>query len=154
MKTHKDSCTAADCIEADHYRHTPTPMKSEFTCSDTDDLSGICELCGNGLDQHDRDFKCSEVKRTPTPWSLLPARTLVNIKGPRGEQIGQLEINSPNARFIVRAVNSHDELLAAAKEMFAVLMKKPGSKLWPDEEELNRSVIGWNRRISKAEARS
>jgi hypothetical protein len=55
-------------------------------------------------------------EHTPTPWTLLPARTLVNLKGPNGEQVGQLPINSADAAFIVRAVNSHEALLSACKQ--------------------------------------
>lgn len=54
-------------------------------------------------------------KPTPGPWSLLPARTLVNVKGPHGEQICQLPIGDPNAPLIAAA----PDLLAELKNMIA-----------------------------------
>ena len=34
-----------------------------FTCSSTEDLSGICELCGCGIGCHDLDYKCLHDKK-------------------------------------------------------------------------------------------
>lgn len=66
--------------------------------------------------------KAIEGKHTPTPWSLLPARTLINIKGPSSEQIGQIPTSDEaNAAFIVKAVNCHEELLEACKEALSAL---------------------------------
>lgn len=48
-------------------------------------------------------MKNSNSKHTPGPWRLLPARTLTNIKGQNGEQIGQLDVNSPDAALIAAA---------------------------------------------------
>ena len=46
------------------------------------------------------------MKHTPGPLSLLPSRTLVNIKGPRGEQICQMPINDPNAQHMIDCWNA------------------------------------------------
>jgi|DEB0MinimDraft_3_1074331.scaffolds.fasta_scaffold04028_3 hypothetical protein len=50
---------------------------------------------------------------TPGPWSLLTARTLVNVKGAKGEQICQVPKNSADARLIAAA----PELLEAAEKL-------------------------------------
>lgn len=71
----------------------------------------------------------TQAKHTPTPWYLLPARTLVNIKGPGGWQIGQIPMDEKaNAAFIVRAVNSHEELLEACKRFLESSPCKNGCK--------------------------
>lgn len=53
-------------------------------------------------------------KHTPGPWSLSPARTLVNIKGPSGEQVCQLPLNQMGDADLI--VAAHD-LLEALKEI-------------------------------------
>jgi hypothetical protein len=52
-------------------------------------------------------------KHTPGPWYLLPSRTLTNVKGFQGEQICQLNINSPDAALIAAA----PEMLEALETM-------------------------------------
>lgn len=59
-------------------------------------------------------------KATSRPWNLLPARSLVNVKGPNGEQICQLKMDntkSADALLIVRAVNNHDKLVEALEAL-------------------------------------
>lgn len=67
-------------------------------------------------------------------WTLLPARTLTNVKGPDGEQICQLDIKSP-----------HAPLIAAAPEMLAILkqVERTFGDRFPDVIEV----------IAKAEGR-
>lgn len=60
---------------------------------------------------------------TPTPWKLLPPD---QIRGPRQEFVAdcqcfvkagwRAEFDSANAEFIVRAVNNHEDLLAALEK--------------------------------------
>lgn len=53
---------------------------------------------------------------TPTPWQLVQARTLLNLKGPNGEQICQIPIEHfADACTLLRAVNCHEPLLAALR---------------------------------------
>lgn len=35
-------------------------MKRVFTCPETEDLTGVCSLCGNGIDRHNSDFECEQ----------------------------------------------------------------------------------------------
>ena len=59
----------------------------------------------------------SEAKHTPGPWSALKSRTLINIKGPNGEQITQVSAkNAADAHLIAAA----PELLEALREFCAV----------------------------------
>jgi hypothetical protein len=59
-----------------------------------------------------------KTQHTETPWHLLPSRTLINIKGPKGEQVCQIpKRDAANADLIVSAVNNHAELLAKCKGM-------------------------------------
>ena len=52
--------------------------------------------------------------RTPGPWSLLPARTLINVKGPEGEQVTQIpKEEEANARLIAAA----PDLIGLAKHI-------------------------------------
>ncbi len=54
-------------------------------------------------------------QHTPTPWSIIEGRQLTNIKGPNGQQVGQLDMRENgkvDAAFIVKAVNCHEELVA------------------------------------------
>lgn len=53
----------------------------------------------------------TNAKHTPGPWHKLPARTLINIKGPKGEQICQIPIRDK--------ANAH--LIAAAPELLEAL---------------------------------
>lgn len=58
---------------------------------------------------------------TPTPWHHTGKATL---RGADGDYIATLENNgrrAGNAAFIVRAVNAHDELVAALKEAIGEL---------------------------------
>ncbi len=57
---------------------------------------------------------------TPTPWETDWSG---QIRQAGGEElfIADFGPNEPNAAFIVRAVNSHEELLAAARKAFDVL---------------------------------
>lgn len=63
---------------------------------------------------------------TPGPLSLLPSRTLVNVKGPKGEQICQLSINDPNAEHLVACWNAIENIggnPVAAPDMLKALEK-------------------------------
>ena len=63
------------------------------------------------------------MKHTETPYKLLTARTLINIKGVNGEQICQIPLkDKERAEFIVAACNSRDDLLAACKKTEWVAM--------------------------------
>ncbi len=57
------------------------------------------------------------MKHTKGPWHLLPARTLVNVKGPRGEQLCQLEL----AKSQGKPIPPDAYLIAAAPEMLEAL---------------------------------
>ncbi len=78
-------------------------------------------------------------RHTPTPWALsygyaVPGGMRIYVAGPEPKQIG-IKLMSPyiegawdgdpeaeaNARHIVKVVNCHDELLAAANEAFDFL---------------------------------
>ncbi len=65
------------------------------------------------------------IELTPGPWSLLPARTLVNVKGPRGEQICQLRKEAEaNAKLIAAAPEvaaECDRLKALVTELVGVM---------------------------------
>jgi hypothetical protein len=65
----------------------------------------------------------SETKHTALPWTYSPYRA--SIKASDGSLVGLfhdghgLAVNPDDAELIVRAVNSHDELVEALKEMLA-----------------------------------
>jgi hypothetical protein len=86
--------------------------------------------------KHVCKFYTPEAKHTPTPWKLDQDDRFVN--GPKGQAIfgalgdGSDETHTANAEFIVRAVNSHEALLEAAKEMLeehSKLLKMAGASL-------------------------
>lgn len=58
-------------------------------------------------------------RRTPGPWSLASYNldTLSVVAGERSicDIVGDMPVDLENARFIVRACNAHDELVAALK---------------------------------------
>lgn len=118
-------------------KHTPT----EFTCSTTEDLSGICEKCGNGLDMHDGDYKCLvQQKHTPTPWrhgdSPGDVCEIVGIETGKpyssiiAETCGYKGQREANAAFIVRAVNSYHtrDMFLRAVSRLACLDQRNGDK--------------------------
>ncbi len=109
-----------------------------------------------------------QVRHTLTPWESRPndehrweedfrdACVVYNVKGEtgvaiigaRGGPIQTPEINSANAAFILRAANSHDDLLAACKRALCVL-KAQGESVRPG------NVLGaLDAAISKAEGRA
>lgn len=56
-------------------------------------------------------------EHTPTPWKTVKARTYVHIQDERGNCVASCAYEQAvtNAAFIVRAVNSHEELLRLLK---------------------------------------
>ncbi|GEM_PF-3404207 len=72
-----------------------------------------------------------KVNHTPTPWAYSPninvhaandreiARTIVNCPDSPFYEAKWLEEAACNAEFIVRAVNSHEELLAACEDLLS-----------------------------------
>ena len=61
---------------------------------------------------------------TITPWRILSARTLINIKGPNGEQICQLPMrDEANAIFVVCACNAHDDLVRELSKASTIINK-------------------------------
>lgn len=68
---------------------------------------------------------------TPTPWYVQPfARGMPEIRAANGAEIAEIfpfnfDADDPqtmaNARYIVRACNAHDELVAALESAMAVL---------------------------------
>jgi hypothetical protein len=72
----------------------------------------------------------TNAQHTPTPWrndglAVSDASTQSRITGPDGTQVataygwGDKGLSHANAAYIVRAVNAHDELLAALKHFMA-----------------------------------
>ena len=46
-------------------RTMPKPLKERvFTCKETEDLAGVCELCGYGIDRHGSDYECLETSES------------------------------------------------------------------------------------------
>lgn len=68
----------------------------------------------------------NQTTHTPTPWLMSEApdeRGQYHINQPETAHIGQVASvwGEGNAKFIVRAANSHEEFLAAAKEAVDLL---------------------------------
>lgn len=107
-------------------------------------------------------------KHTPGPWVLRPARTLVNVKGPRGEQICQLDWpvisqgvrDNPDARLIAAAPELKDQLVTtrAALGLLAmafcqVARSSDDKKAVEWAREVCATVDRLLERIAKAEGR-
>lgn len=104
-------------------------------------------------------MKTKETTHTPTPWhrNVSPAHKYPIYADKNGNPEGRDWIHiaavlpgNPNEEadldFIVRAVNSHEELLAAAKN--AVSYIEGDKKQWPDEIDLQL-----RKAIAKAEGK-
>lgn len=72
----------------------------------------------------------NEIQHTPTPWKIeIEEEGYISIIGSRVNQVWGNQValtpmkkeDKSNAEFIVRAVNSHEELLAAAKWALATM---------------------------------
>jgi len=62
----------------------------------------------------------TEVRRTPTPWSVDDSRPMIYVMGTDGETIASFDrrsVEEANAAFIVRAVNAHEKLLIALQHL-------------------------------------
>lgn len=68
-----------------------------------------------------------EVKHTPTPW---------NKEGRTPEEVAYFA--GPNKDYVLRAVNSHEALLEAAKRV--VRMHKQGFLTTPDVNDLDKAI--------------
>jgi hypothetical protein len=62
----------------------------------------------------------SESKHTPLPWRQGQVGVAIEIEGARGETVG-VTLEAVDAALIVRAVNAHADLLAAAEAVLASL---------------------------------
>lgn len=92
-----------------------------------------------------------EMKHTPTPWRMeIEDEGFISIFGSRlnqtcGDQVAltpmKKDEDKANAEFILRAVNSHEALLAAAKHMRDTL------------EHQGMTRILWNEAIAQAEGK-
>ena len=91
---------------------------------------------------------CGSVKPqpTPTPWHTVKARTYVHIQDERGNCVASCayEEAEVNAAFIVRAVNSHEELLRVLKACVDSLNR--------DTKDFGHEVAHINYAIRDAEA--
>ncbi len=88
----------------------------------------------------------TEAKHTPTPWQLAVGRYILAKVGPPRHERGTVEIavlakgddweeeQEANAALIVRAVNSHHEMLEALKTIAAY----PVASLYPDGPCIHR----------------
>ena len=39
---------------------TANKTKLVFTCPETEDLTGICNLCEKGIEDHDSEYRCQD----------------------------------------------------------------------------------------------
>jgi len=83
-------------------------------------------------------------EHTKTPWTVSPLSNDTNaaIEGPDGlilQTIGDTP-HKANAAFVVRACNSHDELLYCLK---SIINDLPSNRDWlnPDIERMARTLI-------------
>ena len=78
------------------------------------------------------------MEHTATPWSLLQARTLINIKGSSGEQIAQVRVRDRDlAIYLVKAVNSHEALVEALTRQIGNIerWRETGISAGPEESK-------------------
>jgi len=87
------------------------------------------------------------MEHTPTPWLGNSAFDTIN-RSDTGDLVAFVEgVDVENFNFIVRACNSHDELLAACKESYSVLTL-PGV----NDDDLLKAMILLKAAIAHAEA--
>lgn len=87
----------------------------------------------------------SDTKHTPGPWTLLPARTLTNVKGPNGEQVCQLSIDSNDAELIASAPDMAariERLEAALREFIKADKWEMSLNDWEAMQNAARALIG------------
>jgi hypothetical protein len=87
-------------------------------------------------------------ERTPLPWSLGGKATIRSANVPR--YIATLENNSEraaNAEFIIRAVNSHDDLVAALKGCRGLVRALTGA----DDDIANAAIRYADAALAEAE---
>lgn len=123
MKTKKE-IEPCICGSFDHKRHpTVTPDNQTHTedCMDANDDTSVFK--GRCI--------CPKPTHTPTPWTQEKARYwkllsegkhFMSVSFPSG--VSDELTNSANAAYIVRAVNSHEELLEALKQLANVTNQK------------------------------
>lgn len=62
-------------------------------------------------------------EKIPTPYYLLPARTLIHMKGPLGQLVCSMDLKDElTAKFIVKACNTHDTHVRACMMAYAALI--------------------------------
>lgn len=88
-------------------------------------INQICSMCGEYKDQL---CKCP-MSHTPTPWNgdqfTMPETIrIASIDGKSIAGLAQSVKNKANAEFIVRAVNSHEELLEASQGLLNALQAR------------------------------
>jgi hypothetical protein len=128
--------------------------KNEFKSKD-EGLKAICEHCEYGLDEHDADFKCFNEKpqHTPTPGKMREILVGMTHDGYVSDHTILIALESeddPLRAYIVKAVNCHEELLKAAKEMVEALNKQ---KYGERKEGQLEAFFALNAAIAKAEGK-
>lgn len=136
--------------------------KKEFSSKD-ESLKAVCDYCHKGLNDHDVDFKC-ESQHTPTPFlSERIASAGFSQMGPRVEYEDHI-LEPQNALIercqvgkstgitlkIVRAVNAHEELIAACKLALERWGKAPSTAEIGEPNKVGDALL---KAIAKAEGR-
>lgn len=94
--------------------------------------------------------KTETAAHTPEPWHESRARTLINIKGPNGEQICQIHVNRyPDALRILAAVNACTSL--STEQVAGIPAKLLALKV--THEALHR-LLNWDTRLNRKMARA
>jgi hypothetical protein len=115
-------------------------------------------------------MKATTPKHTPTPWKTrankipgyrftigAPHRSSGNMGGNHEIPVADIRVTGneeANAEFIVRAVNAHEELLAAAKSLQALAhayMKHTQTTEWAGDTEVAKVWRAAEAAIAKAE---
>lgn len=90
------------------------------------------------------------MKHTPTPWSIIDSDgPYSTIRSP--EDVRICASSTENAAFIVRAVNSHDELLEAAKRLLEFI--NTDFRVHTYEGSSMEAIVNLTRAIAKAEGK-
>jgi hypothetical protein len=151
------------------------PKERVFTCSATQDLTGVCELCGERLNFHGSDYECmkqKESKHTPLPWKYENG-DILSVAGdcdgddyvicgigvtsrPRSGVFGVpvKKESLANGEFIVQAVSSHEALKRLVKIAISVAEMEAGCSDGDRKLVWQGYADGWKEALAKAEGRS
>lgn len=126
-------------------------------------LSGKVETCACGAFHHinlkpeDVITEIPAIQHTPTPWEQKSqSNGQAQIYGENGKTIAITYYNDEDAALIVRAVNSHEALLEAAKEALCTLDPDcvfDGEKVSSSSSDRSKMIIALYEAINQAEAR-